>query len=149
MELDRQLWLVLLVSDYLQGESCPDIPYTATPKQICCCAPKALLTYKFTCYPAYFNVIPTASLWQFGAQGSDVLFKFCIAALRKALGYTSWMSSWRRKPPIFQSEGKVGRTHENKRGFFFQLWHIEEPQRLSNELIYKINSRIHKSIVFT
>lgn len=39
----EQLWLILLVSDYLQGESCPDIPYTATPKEICCCAPKALL----------------------------------------------------------------------------------------------------------
>lgn len=51
--------------------------------------PSLCFFYKFTYYPAYFNVFPTASLWQFGAQGQDVLFKFCIAVLRKALGCTS------------------------------------------------------------
>lgn len=85
----EQLWLILLVSDYLQGETVQTSPTRQHSKRFVAVRPRLCFFYKFTYYPAYFNVFPTASLWQFGAQGQNVLFKFCIAVFRKALGCTS------------------------------------------------------------
>lgn len=85
-------------------------------------SPRLCFSYKFTYYPAYFKVIPTASLWQFGAQAQDVLFKFCIVCSGKPWdAQAGWVAGGGSL--LFQSEGKEGGTHENKRGLF-QLWRI-------------------------
>lgn len=71
--------------------------------------PRLCIPWKFTHYPAYFYVIPTASVCQFGAQRQDVWFHLCIAVLSKALGKQQ-AGRIARGSLLFQSEGKEGRT---------------------------------------